>query len=158
MRTESTEIELAAESLARVIPRLSRILERELSRSEISLSLRQLRVLQRLNDGEQIAAAIARESSVGPAAMQGVLDGLVERGLILRQRSTEDRRKQLLDLTHEGAEALAAGNRLLIETLSRLLEKVSGGDLQRIEGAMHVLPPAIDAYIARRREQGAPAS
>jgi len=151
MTTESSAVEPAAGSLVRVIPRLSRILERELSRSEASLSLRQLRVLQRLDDGEQIAAAIARESSVGPAAMQGVLDGLVDRGLILRQRSTEDRRKQLLELTPNGAAALVTGNRLLAQTLNAMLEGVSGDDLRRIEAAMLLLQPAIDRYVARRR-------
>lgn len=156
MTTERIEIEPAAQSLVRVIPRLSRILERELSRSEAALSLRQLRVLQRLEAGEQIAAAIARESSVGPAAMQGVLDGLVERGFILRQRSTEDRRKQILDLTPAGAAALDAGNRLLSETLSVLLEGVSAADLRRIDEAMRLLQPAIDQHVARRRGEAAP--
>jgi DNA-binding MarR family transcriptional regulator len=151
MTTRGSAIEPAAHSLVRVIPRLSRILERELSRSEAALSLRQLRVLQRLADGEQVAAAIARESSVGPAAMQGVLDGLVDRGLILRQRSTEDRRKQLLELTPGGRAALLAGNGLLTETLTRLLEGTSPDELTCVAAAMGLLQGAIDRYIARRR-------
>src|SRR6266581_3042457 len=128
MAVASTVTDSVADAVLRVVPRLARLMERELVRSGSTLSVRQLRVLQRLHDGEQIAAEIARHSSVGPAAMQGVLDGLVDRGLVLRQRSVSDRRKQLLQLTPEGEQAREAGNRVLVQALAVLVK-----DLKRSE-------------------------
>src|SRR5690349_16813303 len=128
MAGASTVSDSVADAILRVVPRLARLMERELVRSGSALSVRQLRVLQRLHDGEQIAAEIARHSSVGPAAMQGVLDGLVERGLVLRQRSSADRRKQLLQLTPEGEQALQASNQIVQQALGSLVSDVKKSD------------------------------
>jgi DNA-binding MarR family transcriptional regulator len=150
MAGASTVSDSVADAILRVVPRLARLMERELVRSGSALSVRQLRVLQRLHDGEQIAAEIARHSSVGPAAMQGVLDGLVERGLVLRQRSSADRRKQLLQLTPEGEQALQAGNQIVQQALGSLVSDVKKSDQTQIVEALERLQEAIDAYVATR--------
>jgi len=126
-------------------------MERELVRAGSSLSVRQLRVLQRLHDGEQIAAEIARHSSVGPAAMQGVLDGLVDRGLVLRQRSSADRRKQLLQLTQDGEVALAGGNQILSAALSDLVKDMKRTEQAQIADSLDRLQSSIDRFVALDR-------
>jgi DNA-binding MarR family transcriptional regulator len=126
-------------------------MERELVRSGSTLSVRQLRVLQRLHDGEQIAAEIARHSSVGPAAMQGVLDGLVDRGLVLRQRSSADRRKQLLQLTDEGETALKAGNEIIQQAVGTLVQDMKKSEQAQIAEALERLNDAMDEYMAANR-------
>ena len=156
MADAGTVTDSVADAVLRVVPRLSRLMERELVRSGSTLSVRQLRVLQRLHDGEQIAAEIARHSSVGPAAMQGVLDGLVERGLVLRQRSVSDRRKQLLQLTPEGEAALASGNQIVQQALSTLVRDMKTSEQTRVAEAMERLNEAIDRYVAMNRVQRAP--
>jgi DNA-binding MarR family transcriptional regulator len=147
----------AAESLAgpilQVVPRLSRLMDRELLRAGSPLSLRQLRVLERLRSGDRVAAEIARYSSVGPAAMQSVLDALAERQFVLRQRSTTDRRKQLLQLTPEGEAALERANRVLNEALSSLASDLTAHERESIAEALVVLRRAVDHYIAERHEQ-----
>ena len=151
MTSASSVSDAVADAVLRVVPRLSRLMERELVRSGSSLSVRQLRVLQRLHDGEQIAAEIARHSSVGPAAMQGVLDGLVDRGLVLRQRSSADRRKQLLQLTPEGEAALAAGNQILLVALSDLVKDVKRSEQTQIADSLDRLQASIDRFVAMDR-------
>jgi len=132
-------------------------MERELVRSGSTLSVRQLRVLQRLHDGEQIAAEIARHSSVGPAAMQGVLDGLVDRGLVLRQRSSADRRKQLLQLTPDGEAALTAGNQIVQQAVGVLVKDLKKSEQTQIAEGLERLQVAIDEYVAAYRVPRAPA-
>ena len=151
MPDASTATDSVADAVLRVIPRLSRFMERELVRTGSSLSVRQLRVLQRLHDGEQIAAEIARHSSVGPAAMQGVLDGLVDRGLVLRQRSATDRRKQLLQLTPEGEDALATGNRVVQEAVSALVRDLKKTEQAQIVEGLDRLQEALDRSAAAAR-------
>lgn len=120
-------------------------------RSGVSLSLRQLRVLQRLHDGEQIAADIARDSSVGPAAMQGVVDGLVDRGLVDRQRSPLDRRKQLLQLTPEGATALDTGTKVLTAALGAIVEDLPVPQQRSLASALGSFQVALDRHVAANR-------
>jgi DNA-binding MarR family transcriptional regulator len=150
MAGASTVNDAVADAVLRVVPRLARLMERELVRSGSQLSVRQLRVLQRLHDGEQIAAEIARHSSVGPAAMQGVLDGLVERGLVLRQRSSADRRKQLLQLTPEGEQALKSGNQIVQQALGSLVSEMKKSEQTQIVEGLESLQEAIDRYVATR--------
>jgi DNA-binding MarR family transcriptional regulator len=116
-----------------------------------------LRVLQRLHDGEQIAAEIARHSSVGPAAMQGVLDGLVDRGLVLRQRSSADRRKQLLQLTPEGETALTTGNQIIQDAVATLVQGMKKTEQAQIAESLERLQTAIDEYVAATRTPRTPA-
>jgi DNA-binding MarR family transcriptional regulator len=151
MTGASTVSDSVADAVLRVVPRLARLMERELVRTGSALSVRQLRVLQRLHDGEQIAAEIARHSSVGPAAMQGVLDGLVERGLVLRQRSSADRRKQLLQLTPEGEQALQTGNQVIQQALGVLVSDMKKSDQAQIAESLEHLQDAIDRYVAAAR-------
>jgi len=158
MPAASTVTESVADAVLRVVPRLARLMERELVRSGSTLSVRQLRVLQRLHDGEQIAAEIARHSSVGPAAMQGVLDGLVDRGLVLRQRSSADRRKQLLQLTPEGEVALKAGTLIVQQALGMLVQDMKKSEQAQIAEGLDRLQVAIDQFAAANRVPRATAS
>ncbi len=157
MAAASTVTDSVADAVLRVVPRLARLMERELVRSGSALSVRQLRVLQRLHDGEQIAAEIARHSSVGPAAMQGVLDGLVDRGLVLRQRSSADRRKQLLQLTPDGEVALTAGNQIVQQAVGVLVKDLKKSEQTQIAEGLERLQVAIDEYVAANRVPRTPA-
>ncbi|HTE86458.1 MAG TPA: MarR family transcriptional regulator [Dehalococcoidia bacterium] len=156
MAGASTVTDSVADAVLRVVPRLARLMERELVRSGSALSVRQLRVLQRLHDGEQIAAEIARHSSVGPAAMQGVLDGLVDRGLVLRQRSSADRRKQLLALTPDGENALRAGNLIIQEAVGALVQDMKKTEQAQIAEGLERLQGAIDLYVSATRVSRTP--
>jgi MarR family transcriptional regulator, organic hydroperoxide resistance regulator len=157
MASASTVTDSVADAVLRVVPRIARLMERELVRSGSTLSVRQLRVLQRLHDGEQIAAEIARHSSVGPAAMQGVLDGLVDRGLVLRQRSSADRRKQLLQLTDDGESALTAGNEIIQQAVGGLVQNMKKSEQTQIAEGLERLNVAVDEYMAANRSPRTPA-
>lgn len=157
MADAGTVTDSVADAVLRVVPRIARLMERELVRAGSSLSVRQLRVLQRLHDGEQIAAEIARHSSVGPAAMQGVLDGLVDRGLVLRQRSSADRRKQLLQLTPEGETALTTGNQIIQDAVATLVQGMKKTEQAQIAESLERLQTAIDEYVAATRTPRTPA-
>lgn len=58
---------------------------------------------------------LARQASLSQATVTAILDRLEERGLVLRARSTEDRRRTRVELTAEGKKALAGSPTLLQE-------------------------------------------
>ncbi|WP_375154384.1 MarR family winged helix-turn-helix transcriptional regulator [Pseudomonas sp. Q2-TVG4-2] len=67
------------------------------------LSPVQLMILQMLaNEGPLTASALSKRVSLTAATLSGQLDRLAERGLLLRQRDDQDRRRQWLLLTPEG--------------------------------------------------------
>ncbi|WP_404440956.1 MarR family winged helix-turn-helix transcriptional regulator [Stutzerimonas chloritidismutans] len=67
------------------------------------LSPVQLMILQVLaGEGQLTASALSKRVSLTAATLSGQLDRLAERGLLLRQRDDQDRRRQWLLLTQEG--------------------------------------------------------
>lgn len=67
------------------------------------LSPVQLMILQVVaNEGQLTASALSKRVSLTAATLSGQLDRLAERGLLLRQRDDQDRRRQWLLLTPEG--------------------------------------------------------
>lgn len=67
------------------------------------LSPVQLMILQVVEkEGQLTASALSKRVSLTAATLSGQLDRLAERGLLLRQRDDQDRRRQWLLLTPEG--------------------------------------------------------
>ncbi|MFA5529477.1 MAG: MarR family transcriptional regulator [Thiohalomonadaceae bacterium] len=80
------------------------------------LSGPQLVVMQVIDRGSPLSAGeLARRASLSQATVTAILDRLEERGLVVRERSKEDRRRTLVALTAAGQEALAASPTLLQE-------------------------------------------
>lgn len=76
---------------------------------ETGLTAPQLAILQAIADlGEVTTGRISADASLSQATVTVILDRLVERGLVERYRSPEDRRIVHSRLTPAGASALAA--------------------------------------------------
>ena len=94
-----------AGSPARILARLSRIVENALGDDDLSLS--QYRLLAFLAQGDWAASALADKLDVSRPSITGLVDGLVKRGLVERRPSTDDRRRIDHVLTPAGKAALA---------------------------------------------------
>ncbi len=71
------------------------------------LTAPQLLILQSIRDEYAVtASALARRVSLSQATVTNILDRLESRGLLRRQRSTEDKRKVNVLLTEQGLELL----------------------------------------------------
>ncbi len=111
----------AAEALVRTAPLVSRWIERLLAGHEPPLTVAQYLVLQAVGEGEVVGAEIARRTAVSPAAVSQLLAALVNAGLLERERQADDRRRQPLALTEEGARTLRSAQTVLRERLAGLL-------------------------------------
>jgi DNA-binding MarR family transcriptional regulator len=80
--------------------------------------LRQLR-----REGTITPSRLAKEVSLSQATITGILDRLEARGLIERERSKEDRRRVIIQLTDNGAELAASAPSPLQE---RFATKLAG--------------------------------
>jgi DNA-binding MarR family transcriptional regulator len=78
------------------------------------LSGPQLVLLQIMGQRETVTAGeLARRASLSQATVTTILDRLEERGLVLRKRSVDDKRRVHVILTDKGNEALAIAPHLL---------------------------------------------
>jgi DNA-binding MarR family transcriptional regulator len=70
-----------------------------------------LRVME--GEGRMTASGLSRRVSLSAATLSGMLERLEERGLLLRQRDEEDRRRQWLSVSEAGLALLVAAPPLL---------------------------------------------
>ena len=95
-------------SPARVLARLSRIVEHALGHDDLSLP--QYRLLAFLSQGDWAASALADRLDVSRPSVTGLVDGLVKRGLVERRPGVDDRRRVDHLLTAEGKRVLRAAD------------------------------------------------
>lgn len=102
MRNMSAEAELARQVME-LIPKIMRIVRRELQSPKARLTLPQFRILAELSRGERFVGKLAERHGISQPAMSKMVDGLVRRGLVRRTPGIEDRRVNQLSLTTKGA-------------------------------------------------------
>jgi DNA-binding MarR family transcriptional regulator len=67
---------------------------------------------------------LADEVSLGASTVTGIVDRLVAKDLVLRTRSTEDRRKVVLTITDAGRDVIKASPTLLQDRFSERLREL----------------------------------
>jgi long-chain acyl-CoA synthetase len=140
----------------RTIARLAR--QVELAVSSLDLTLSQYRVLGILGDGHEAASVLADKLAVSRPSVTGVVDGLVARGLVIRDHHGADRRRIDVGLTDEGRRLLAAADAEVqgrLGEIARYLEpepESSGGPGEAF-GALATWHVALDAYRTARHAQ-----
>lgn len=79
----------------------------------LGITGRQLAVLVVLDAGEPLSQLeAAGRLGVDRTTMVALVDELEQLGLVVRRKSTEDRRKNIVELTERGHDALARGNEI----------------------------------------------
>ena len=95
--------------------------------------------------GKTIVSKVAAECALSLSTMTGVIDRLVKKECVTRERSEEDRRVVLIELTEKGQRAyqerLEADMRLVLNMLAALMpneQKTMLGYLRKITGSVKV--------------------
>jgi long-chain acyl-CoA synthetase len=146
MAVEGAGAALAAHQTGRVIARLSRWVESTLA--ELDLSLPQYRVLVLLADGSAAAKALARGLEVSPPSVTAVVDGLVARGLVARNRSDSDRRRVDHVLTAAGRRTLARAEAAISARLDGLAAHLGPEQVAAAHAGLAAWSDALDAERA----------
>jgi DNA-binding MarR family transcriptional regulator len=134
------------------IARLSRVLE---NHGTTDLSLPQYRVLGLLSTGHERAGDLAARLAVTKPTLTALVDGLVERGYVVRETPSGDRRAVRVSITDAGraaAERAGAGFRAV-------LDEVLGhcADPAAVLVALDHLRVALDARWEARAAAAQPA-
>ena len=110
---------------ARAAARLARHVE--LALIEVGLSAAQYRMLIFLADGVAPASALATKLGVSRPSITALVDGLAQKGLVVRQDDPTDRRKVDLVLTPRGGEALSRADAQVAAFLAELFDELDEG-------------------------------
>lgn len=140
--------ELHEASVAHTVARLSRVVERALDAT--GLTLPQYRVLGFLARGPAAAARLAERLTVSRPTLTGVVDGLVALGLVARTRDDADRRRVHHALTPEGRAALAAADEIVGARLTELLAVLPRPSRAAATAGLRAIEEALDIERDRR--------
>ena len=140
-------------SLVRSVRRIAQAIDvrsREIARLT-GLTLPQLVVLQSIRAlGEVSTSAISRDVSMSPPTVVAVLDRLEAQGMVVRYRSTMDRRIVHARLTDQGREALTTAPGLLRTDALLRWSALSLDQKQALADAMELLSTLMTAQSQDR--------
>ncbi len=127
----------AAHALINGVPRLARLMRRDLRRHSAGLFTEpQFRVMAYLyREGAQCLSDLAEYQGVSLPTMSKLIQGLSSRELVDRRRDPEDRRRVMLDLTGAGREAYEA---LLAHTQAHIVEWIRPLSREQVEDVVRV--------------------
>ncbi|MBT1064807.1 MarR family transcriptional regulator [Bowmanella sp. Y26] len=135
------ELLVALRKVIRAIDLHSKKLERE-----VGLTGPQLLVMRAITrfDGAMVKE-IADDTNLSPATITSILDRLQTRELIIRQRSTEDKRKVGVYLTENGTKALKSAPKMLQEHFIRRFDDLKDWEQSLLVSSMQRLANMMDA-------------
>ena len=124
----------------------------ELALGEVDLTIAQYRALVQLDVGAEAPTSLATQLAVTKPSITAVVEGLLQRGLVDRTASVEDRRRISVRLTDEGRRVLALADQAVGERLGDVLAEV--GDPEAALAGLESWRQAVDAHRQRRRQRG----
>ncbi|MDD4984485.1 MAG: MarR family transcriptional regulator [Dehalococcoidales bacterium] len=118
----------------------------------INLTMPQVKTLFFIcNQPGATSSRLAEALGVTPPNVTGIVDRLVEQGLVTRRDNPEDRRVSVLQITPEGEAIISALRERKSSIMKEILEHLSAEELSRIVEALTGLSVAAQAFEANRR-------
>jgi DNA-binding MarR family transcriptional regulator len=110
------------------------------------LSVPRYKLLRALEAASLSMREVSDALGISPRTVTDLIDGLEERGLVVRTPHGSDRRVTLLTLTDEGRTALAQGRRSLRELTARSMQTLSTEDRRALIALLARVHP-LDARV-----------
>jgi DNA-binding MarR family transcriptional regulator len=124
---------------------------------ELDLSVTQLKLLCALDAGgeERSVKALAETMGVSLPTMSRAVDGLFERGFVLRDEDPVDRRMKRVRLTDAGRQVPLALNEARLSALQELIGSLGDGEASALEHALAlILEQRAEIAACRPAEPG----
>ena len=120
---------------------------------QLSLTIAQLKSLFFIaNEGGTNFRNLAAALSVTPANVTGIVERLVEQGLVSRTENPDDRRMLRLEPTGKGQVLLADLRERQIARLSEVLERMNSTELSTLAQGLSSLLKACEHYRSQKLE------
>jgi DNA-binding MarR family transcriptional regulator len=89
---------------------------------------------------------LAAALKVTPSNVTGIIDRLVEQGLVTRAENPDDRRMLMLQLTSQGETLISGLRERRFSQMSAVLIKLNEDELETISRSFKILGKAIEEY------------
>lgn len=119
--------------------RLTRLQTEILASLDPPLTIRQYRILSRVDSGYTSLTALCKLAHRNPSTMSQSVDKLVQLGLLTRGTAEHSRRTMRLDLTRRGRDVQAAGSRALRKFTDSLTADIPADLQERLLPAVRQL-------------------
>jgi DNA-binding MarR family transcriptional regulator len=117
------------------------------------LTLTQLRSLFLIaNRGSTNFRKLAEALGVTPSDVTGIVDRLVEQGLVSRTQNPEDRREMTLQATDKGQALVSNLKEVGIKHMTHILSLLSLGELSTLVQGLSAFIRAADSYKGRIKD------
>ncbi|MCW5873290.1 MAG: MarR family transcriptional regulator [Anaerolineales bacterium] len=143
-----TSTKSVARKFWELVPRVISAVFAEARRGEHNLAPSHFRILRILSQGGSTPSALAKAMDVSLPSMSASLQTLVERGWVLRQRSTQDRRSIELQVSERGRQVLAEEHDRVTAWTARLLEPLTTDELRKVEEGIEAFNKLFDDVAA----------
>lgn len=112
---------------------------------DYDLTLQQLRVFAFVFGHEQTSISrVAEALGIRPNVATGIVQRLVDRGLIERREDVMDRRVRLLTVTEQGRALIDDLATIILAKMRESLERLSDEQLRQLRGLLAAMGPAAD--------------
>jgi DNA-binding MarR family transcriptional regulator len=126
---------------------------------QVSMTVPQVKSLFFItNSGQTNFKNLAAALKVTPSNLTGVIDRLVEQGLVSRTENPEDRRMMLLKATEKGESLVSDLRERRINSLSQALSGLDPQELNLIKQGLELLVKAMEAQGSQDLVEGQAAS
>ena len=131
------------------LARLARLLERACGELDPPMTLAQYRILAMIASGSDRASRLARLLALAKPTVSATVDTLVERHLVGRSTSRDDRRVTTLTVTDAGHAVLAEAEAAMRASFTEVLAHVDDPDA--VGRALAAISTGLDERRAERR-------
>jgi DNA-binding MarR family transcriptional regulator len=119
-----------ADELLRVIPSMGRVMDRYIRElGEEETTIMQVRALFFIMENAVTASGLAKKRRVSLQAASNLVQGLVERGWVVRRIDPNDRRQFLLEVTPEGLKRAQTAREQMTAYLAGFLDELSAEEI-----------------------------
>ncbi len=124
---------------------------------ELNLTISQLKSLFFIaNQGTTNFSRLAAALGVTPPNVTGIVDRLVDQGLVSRRENPEDRRMLMLRVTKKGETLISELRERTVSHMSEALAHLSLGELNTIAQGLRLLSKAVEAHEESSRHDNVP--
>jgi DNA-binding MarR family transcriptional regulator len=139
-------VHVLAENLMRIFPNLGKLMAVHLRESgEEETTLMQVSVLHQIRQHSITASELAKRRRVSLQSASVLIQGMVERGWIVRRPNPTDRRQFLLEITAEGSAKAEAILKQAVNFLATFLEDLSAEEI----AAAEIFVPALSRVLTQ---------
>jgi len=140
---ESSRIEEMLTAIKRIVSLIKQNFERDFKKMHVTQS--QILVMRVLNQyGDMKISDISRELDLSNSTVSGIIDRLVEKKIVKRKRSEEDRRIVMISLAEEYRQPVKKQLNLFANKMRRALSTTTEEDLDSIMQGLEKLERILE--------------